>query len=386
VSGAPAALPRGKALKADHARRAGTSAQTATSSNSHRCAIYTIVSCSYIAYAATLMQSVRDVHPDADRFIVLADSYRDFTGLDAAAELIFCDDLGFELIANMKLWYAAKELNAAIKPLVFRHMFDRLGFNEVVYIDPDILLFMPMKEIFAGLAERNLVLIPHIMQPLQDGKELSDLTLRASAGYNLGVLGIRYDRSARALIDWWASRCYRHCRVDVAGNMFTDQRWMDLAPTFVPRPLILRHPGYNIAFWNLGHRRVRKAAKGTWLVDDDPLVFFHFSGVNPEDATAFSEHRNRLTVETLGEVADLCQLYRERVLANGWVRYSRLSYGFAAFTDGRPIEDAMRHWLLRAIDTGRIDACTALTIDSRFFDQPDEVLAEKSIALTRFMH
>ncbi len=373
MSGAPAARLRGKARKR-HARRAGTSAQTATSSNSHRRAICTVVSCSYIAYAVTLMQSVRDVHPDADRFIVLANSYRDFTGLDAAAELIFCDDLGFDLIANMKLWYAAKEFKAAIKPLVFRHMFDRLGFNEVVYIDPDILLFMPMNEVFAGLAEHNVVLVPHMMQPLQDGKEPPDLTVRKSGGYNLGFVGIRNDRSARALIDWWASRCYRDCRVDDAGNMFTDQRWMDLAPAFVPRPLILRHPGYNVAYWNLGHRRVRKAAKGSWLVDDGPLVFFHFSGVNPED------------VETSGEVADLCRLYHKRVLANGWLRYSRLSYGFAAFADGRPIEDAMRHWLLRAIGTGRIDACAALTIDSRFFDQPDEVLAEKSIALTRFMY
>ncbi len=320
------------------------------------------------------MQSVRDVHPDADRFIVLADSYRDFTGLDTAAELIFCDDLGFELIANMKLWYVAKEFHAAIKPLVFRHMFDRLGFNEVVYIDPDILLFMPMNEVFAGLAEHNVVLVPHMMQPLQDGKEPSDRTVRKSGGYNLGFMGIRNDPSTRALIDWWASRCYRYCQVDDAGNMFTDQRWMDLAPAFVPRPLILRHPGYNVAYWDFAHRRVRKAAKGTWLVDDGPLVFFHFSGVNPED------------VETLGEVADLCRLYHKRVLANGWLKYSRIRYGFAAFADGRPIEDAMRHWLLRAIDTGRIDACAALTIDSRFFDQPDEVLAEKSIALTRFMY
>jgi glycosyltransferase involved in cell wall biosynthesis len=361
-------------------------APSITGSDPRRRAIFTIVSCNYIAYAATLMQSVRDLHPEVDRFIVLADSYRNFSGLDAAAELIFCDDLGIELIANMKLWYTVIEFNTAIKPFVFRHLFDQCGFDEVVYLDPDILLFQPLADVWGGLSQHNIVLIPHMMQPLQDGKEPSDLTIMKSGVYNLGFLGVRNDPAARGLIDWWAGRCYLHCRVDIGGNMFTDQRWMDLAPVFVPNPLILRHPGYDVAYWNLCHRSVRRGGDGTWLVDEGPLAFFHFSGINPEDPTVFSKHQNRFTVDTLGEVAQLCHLYRERVLANGWLKCAGIRYGFAAFPDGRPIEDAMRHWFRRAVDSGRIEAAAALTVDSRFFDQPDEELAEKGIALTRFMY
>ena len=81
------------------------------------------------------MQSVRDFHPDADRFIVLADSYRDFAGIDVTATLIFCDDLGVELSANMKLWYSGIEFSAAIKPFVFRHLFDRFRFC-LLYTSP----------------------------------------------------------------------------------------------------------------------------------------------------------------------------------------------------------------------------------------------------------
>jgi hypothetical protein len=36
-------------------------------------AIFTIVSANYIAFAATLMQSVRRFHPDVPRFIILSD-------------------------------------------------------------------------------------------------------------------------------------------------------------------------------------------------------------------------------------------------------------------------------------------------------------------------
>ncbi len=211
-------------------------------------AIFTIVSRNYIAYAATLMQSVRDHHPDVARLIVLADTYRTFPGLDPAAELVFCEELGISLLSNMALWYTIIEFNTAIKPFIFRWLLDRHGFEQVVYLDPDILLFRPLTEVFDGLANHNIVLIPHVMAPLQDGKEPSDLSIMKSGVYNLGFLGVRNDADARALIDWWADRCTRHCRVDIAGHMFTDQRWMDLAPAFVPNPLILRHPGYDVAY------------------------------------------------------------------------------------------------------------------------------------------
>ena len=214
-----------------------------------------------------------------------------------------------------------------------------------------------------------------MMQPLQDGKEPPDLTVRKSGGYNLGFVGIRDDRSARALIDWWASRCYRYCRVDDAGNMFTDQRWMDLAPAFLIQAAYSAHirvttslTGTSVTAGCGKRRRVPG-----WSMTARSCFFISAVSI-------WKTLRHWVRSQTcVGSITS-------EFSANGWLRYSRLSYGFAAFADGRPIEDAMRHWLLRAIDTGRIDACAALTIDLRFFDQPDEVLAEKSIALTRFMY
>ncbi len=77
-----------------------------------------------------------------------------------------------------------------------------------------------------------------------------------------GVLALRDDEEARHLLEWWSARCLTQCRVDIARHLFTDQRWMDLAPSFVSRCHILRHPGYNVAYWNLAHRRVQRDAEG----------------------------------------------------------------------------------------------------------------------------
>ena len=68
----------------------------------------------------------------------------------------------------------------------------------------------------------------------------------------------------------------------------------------------LRHPGYNVAHWNIAHRDVRQSEDGSWTVDGQPLVFFHFSGIDPVDPKQFSKHQNRFDMDTLGPAAALC--------------------------------------------------------------------------------
>ncbi len=353
---------------------------------SRRRAVFTIVSSNYIGFAATLMQSVASHVLGAERFVILADTRADFSEVNLAATLLDCDQLGIELIGNMKAWYTVIEFNTAIKPYAFLHLFGTLGFDEVCYIDPDILLFSGMSEVFNALSDHSCVLTPHMMRPLQDGREPSDLTIMKSGIYNLGFLGLRNDEDGVALARWWADRCFRHCRVDIAGNMFTDQRWMDLAPVFVRRPFILRHPGYNVAYWNLAHRIVTRAPKGEWQVNGRRLVFFHFSGISPNVPGSFSKHQNRFTAENLGLVAELCDLYRHRVLANKWEAFSKRLYGFGAFADGRRIDDTMRHWLARAVEEGEIDPDTPIDVASDYYDRPDEAAAGRGAVLTRYMH
>src|SRR5271169_5871711 len=122
---------------------------------SRKRAIFTIVSANYIAFAATLMQSVRRWHPDVDRFIILSDSYHSFDDTDLAAGLMTCDQLGIDDIDNMKLWYTVIEFNTAIKASVFLFLFREHGYDEVCYIDPDILLFQPMREVFSPLEDHT---------------------------------------------------------------------------------------------------------------------------------------------------------------------------------------------------------------------------------------
>ncbi len=350
-----------------------------------RTVIFTIVSANYIGFAATLMQSVRTFHPDAIRVIVLADSKRAFVDIDLAAELWSCDELGLARIESMKVYYSVIEFNTALKPYAFSWLFEHFNAQSVIYIDPDIWLFSPMHEVLTGLKSHSIVLTPHVMMPLQDGKEPSDHTIMKSGIYNFGFFAARSDADAHRLLGWWADRCLEHCRVDIPGNLFTDQRWMDMAPALVNKPLILRHPGYNVAYWNLAHRHVEHGSDDTWTVNGERLVFFHFSGVVPDDPTVFSKHQNRFKASELGAVDELCARYRAAVLANRWRQYKDVSYSFNRFADGSRIEQPMRHWILRAIDRGLLPEGGLANASVSFFDQPEDEVERSGAIITRFM-
>jgi glycosyltransferase involved in cell wall biosynthesis len=358
----------------------------AASTKRKNAAIFTIVSANYIAFAATLMQSLREHHPDIPRFIILSDAYRTFPGIDLAAEVIACDDLGIELLDNMKLWYSIVEFNTAIKPFVFSYLMAQRGFTSAVYLDPDIAVFAPLDEVFNALRRHSLVLTPHMMKPLQDGKQPSDHTILKSGVYNLGFLALKQDEDTENLVQWWCDRLFLHCRIDLPGHMFTDQRWMDLAPAFVERTFILRHPGYNVAYWNVAHRVVDRNAAGDWTVDGKPLKFFHFSGTKPDDEPVFSKHQDRFGPDNLGCIGELCSSYRAAVLANRWREFSRMTYAYGRFSDGRAISDTMRRWVLRAVDEGRLPAKECLKLGSGYFDAVDEQEFPGGNRLTRFAY
>jgi len=331
------------------------------------------------------MQSVRTFHPDAIRVIILADRKRAFVDIDLAAELWSCDELDIAKIEGMKVYYAVIEFNTALKPYAFSWLFEHFHAKSVIYLDPDIWLFSPMHEVLAGLKSYSIVLTPHVMAPLQDDKEPSDHTIMKSGIYNFGFFAARSDADAHRLIDWWADRCLAHCRVDIPGHLFTDQRWMDMAPVLVNKPLILRHPGYNVAYWNLAHRRVQNTADDIWTVNGERLVFFHFSGVVPDDPTVFSKHQNRFKASELGAVGILCDRYRAAALANRWRQYKDVPYSYDRFADGSRVEPAMRHWLLHAIDQGQLPEVALANLSATFFDQPDDEIEGSGAIMTRFM-
>ncbi|MDB5419356.1 MAG: hypothetical protein JWP50_2775, partial [Phenylobacterium sp.] len=265
--------------------------------------IFTIVSRNYAAQAATLMRSLAAAEPQARRVVIATDG--PIPSLEALAEVIGADDLGAPFAA-MSVYYDALELNTAVKPYAFRRLLGEAG--SVTYLDPDIYVFRPLGQVRQALAAAELALTPHLTRPLTGEAMPNDQAILRSGVYNLGFMAARATPKVLGLIDWWAERCRFDCRVDFEAGLFTDQRWMDLAPGFVDALAILRDPGLNLAYWNLEGRTLARGADG-WTVDRQPLGFFHFSGFDPARPDMLSKHQDRVRLADGSPLAELLADY-----------------------------------------------------------------------------
>ena len=306
-------------------------------------AIVTIVSNNYLHFARTLLQSVAQHHPEAQRYCVIVD--RDLSHAQTLADefsLLSLDQLDLPDGDAFLFQDNVLELNTAVKPWALQHLMEK-GHQRVLYIDPDIVLYRPLAEAIAPLGEQaDIVFTPHLLAPATDDQHPGELDIRRSGTYNLGFCALNNSDNTRRFLGWWQQKLRRECIIAHDRGIFVDQSWMDLVPGLFPRTFILRHPGYNVAYWNLAQRQLSRDDTGI-LVNGQPLVFFHYSGLDPLAPQRVSKHQNRYTLDTVCPLtAELIRDYCQRVITNNIAFYKALTYGFSCYDDGTPITDSER--------------------------------------------
>lgn len=318
--------------------------------------IFSIVSANYLAYAQTLMESVREHHPESRRYVFLADEGAGDLALDP--DLFTCvpaRDLSVPHFDHFAFRYSVLELNTALKPFAMRWLAARHGSDPLVYLDPDILVVAPLLEVLEATSRGALAVItPHLTAPLTDDGHPDELSIMRAGAYNLGFIALGPHPMRPALAAWWANKLEFSALVDPDSGLFTDQKWIDLLPGLFPDVTILRHPGYNLAYWNLPHRAVTVEG-GRALVNGEPIVFVHFSGVDLRHPDTFSRHQNRFDSRSIGDLRPLYLRYLTLLRENGFDRFSRIPYAWARLRDGTPITPEMRAAFRERFDVGRAD-------------------------------
>jgi glycosyltransferase involved in cell wall biosynthesis len=302
----------------------------------------TIIAKNYLPYARVLMQSLRRWAPEMRRFVILvdrADGY--FVPANEDFEIILSEDLPIPQSRWFHFKYTILELSTAVKPFALELLFEKYGLDNVLYFDPDIKLYSHLRVVSSALESHNIALTPHLTGLLHDDRRPAELDILRSGAYNLGFIAVRRSAETQRFLKWWQARLYDQCVVDLAKGLFVDQRWIDLAPGLFDGVDVIRDPGYNVAYWNIGHRQITKGPQG-YTVHGAPLCFFHFSGFDPENPSRFSRHQNRYSVDDLGDARPLIMDYAEDLLANGYADCRQWPYTFGVFENGSPIPDMGR--------------------------------------------
>jgi hypothetical protein len=193
---------------------------------------------------------------------------------------------------------------------VLRHLLDESIDGPIYYFDSDIELFSPLIETEAALSQgANLVLTPHILQTGRDQEH--EKALLRSGSFNAGFFAIAPTPTARAFVAWWADRVRTGGTHDPLEGTYGDQKWLELAPSICEGVAVLRHPGYNFAYWN-AHERPLRCLGGVWTAADHPLRFIHYSrwDLRQQDA---EQYLSRFFVAEYRPFAGLFAEYRQKV-------------------------------------------------------------------------
>lgn len=317
----------------------------------HAC---TIVSKNYIPYARVLARSFLEAQPGGRFFVLLVD--RNDGHIEPEEEcftLLEAEDLdNVPHLSAFLFKYTLLEANTAIKPFFLEYLLRRFELPNLVYFDPDILIVGDLDTLAALVAQYSVVLTPHLTSPIEDDAHPDELAILQAGSYNLGFIALRWTEVSERLLTWWQQRLYDQCVVRIDRGLFVDQKWMDLVPGIFGDVKVLIDPGYNVAYWNLHGRRVT-CDDGTYHSNGEPLVFFHFSGIQPESLEHVSKHQDRFVLSELGAAADLYRHYSRGVIDAGYFQCKPWPYAFARFDNGVAIPAAARALFLDLGEEGR---------------------------------
>ena len=338
---------------------------------SDRVAYFSICSLNYLHYARTLAQSLVAADPSIDFHLFVADRWNERI-IRSAPELraIPLSALGVLHLLDMAFRYQQIEFNTALKPFCIEFLFDQRGYHRVVYLDPDIFVLKPLSHVAQLFAEgADCILTPHITRPIDDGRLLSELDVMRAGTYNLGFCAFARTPDARSFIAWWGGKLATQCLVEPNCGIFVDQRYCDFAPAFIARTAILRHPGYNLAYWNLSYRPMTRV-HGEYRTGGEPVHFVHFSGLEPQNPDSVSKYQDRFRRSDLGEFGSLYDDYLDRLRANNRSPegpYSDIPYGFGTMqSSGLRVEPWMRRHY-RALYRARVDRSDPFSLPAEFF-------------------
>jgi hypothetical protein len=258
----------------------------------------------------------------------------------------------------MAFAYSAAEFCYVLKPFCAQHLLERGDTDAVVYLDADMLLLSRPEDLQEALREHLVVLTPHRLGPLP--AEIMHHNLVTGGTFNAGFFAVSRSEEGGRFLDWWGRQLIVPSNISLQWH--NDQGWLDFVPVFFPGTLVLRHAGYNVAFWNMCEREVRRGAAleggkvekseseeiSEWRVgfgsDEYPLVLYHFSLFDPRYPKAFTGMMDSGGGEPNAAMETLLQNYAQQLLAAGHAECHRIAYGFSAFADGEPVTPGHRKY------------------------------------------
>jgi len=345
----------------------------------------TIIAKNYLSFARTLAHSFLAHHADYKFYVLIVDEFAGYVEpVDESFEIIALAELSIPDRERLCFRYDVKELCTAVKADFLSYLINKKSISRLLYLDPDILVTGSLNQLYEQLGTFDIVLTPHLDKDYPaDGLLPDDGFILRAGQFNLGFIGVNSSENASAFLNWWKTKLYENCVVDLLSGYFVDQKFIDFVPLFFANFIIERDTGYNVAYWNLHSRKLTKSGD-TWLCNSGRLHFFHFSGYVPGGHLISSHIPASLARHVFSNRSDLKELfveYSQWLLSNGYTESITWPYSYDRFNSGEAITNATRRYY-RALEKKGSAPAEPFGSDGliqREFDNGNDASAEKQL-------
>lgn len=323
---------------------------------SQRTVIYTVCNLAYLHKALALSESVAKYCSEEMIIYLFEEEFPEIIGkLSENAKIVLAKSIGYERFYELAFKYDVTEFTTSLKPYIAMKLLD--SYDNVIFMDPDTFVVDNFSELKVILSENEIIVTPHYLTPQTLCEDSDpDLMMMRFGSFNLGFFAVRNSLESKRFLNWWHDRCVDQCFFETQFGLSTDQKWISIAPCFFDRLYILRHPGYNFAYWNMFERRLEKR-DDKYLVNGSYRLFFvHFSNFNssfPEQITSRARVKSEVVSKDLVELAYIyksrCDYFSERL------RSVDQRYSYNCFSDGIEISISLRRAYASKIDNFTIN-------------------------------
>lgn len=346
--------------------------------------ICTIVAKNYISFARTLCSSFIEHHPGGKCHVLIIDDFEGY--IDPAKEnfeIIRIEELNIPRLPEFCFKYNVTELATATKPYLLKHLLDTAGMDRILYLDPDILVTHSLGRLYEELETSSIILTPHLDRDYpDDGLLPNDSHIMRSGIFNLGFVGVRKCENANNFLAWWQHKLYDKCVVDHHAGYFVDQRFIDLAMTLFRDIEVIYDTGYNVAYWNIHSRDIRREGNA-WMCNDGLLYFYHFSNYKPEKPDVLSGHQNRYSLKDMPGLHELFSTYTQLLRSNGYDSAKKWPYGYGNYTNGRIIREMDRICFRKTVQGGML--ANPFNLKSHPFSLRAKIFKERILRVVRML-
>lgn len=230
----------------------------------------------YLPAGLALHDSLKETLPTADCWVLCLDNktYTVLTALDRPdLHPVRLEELETYLpsLKEVKGERSRAEYYFTCKPALLEYLLDTKAPARLTYLDADLYFFQGTDEFPEGWDESPVVVHAHNFP--SERAETADRVGR----YNAGFVSVRNDETGLACVRRWRTQCLEWCFDRVEENRYADQKYLNEWPDRWDAE-VLKLPGIGTARWNLERWSV-SVDDGKIFIDDEPLVFYHFEGL-----------------------------------------------------------------------------------------------------------